>query len=95
MNEPKILNWEEIIQEHEKSGMTQEQFCQTKQISIHTLKYHRAKRKSKSNQKIKTSFVELPSSIDFDATSKKFQEDLKFQMDIRIHDWFNLEIRLG
>jgi hypothetical protein len=79
------LDWEEIIQAQEESGMTHEQFCEVNQISIHALKYHRAKRKTNS----------LPGSFVLNDRINNNQEHLYFRMDFKIQDWFKLEIRLG
>lgn len=89
------LNWEEIIQAQEESGMTHEQFCEVNQISIHALKYHRAKRKTNSKTKVNPSFMELPGSFVLNDRINNNQEHLYFRMDFKIQDWFKLEIRLG
>jgi hypothetical protein len=42
-------NWKELIEEHEKSGLSQTEFCKKNEIDLAKFGYHRGRMKSKDN----------------------------------------------
>ncbi len=91
----KNRNWEELVLEQEASGLTQNEFCHQKGITIDAFKYHRAKHKFKKNLNSSRSFVELKTSETSEEISLNSKNILTFRIYFQIQDWLNLEFRLG
>lgn len=55
-------NWKELVLEQETSSLSQNEFCESKDIKIDAYKNHRAKYKTKKITNPKNIFVEVISS---------------------------------